>query len=169
MINKFPMPACVVGENGNIVKANDLMDEVFVYSDIIGANFFALTGVKKADICEANKTTKEILIERNDRTFALAAERGASPDEEVTVFFIDRTDRELYCKSFENVKPVLLIIDIDNYEELTSKTTTDSRRAIPTEVDRIVRKWADSFDAAIMSVAEDEYVVFTNRERKPTR
>ncbi len=165
MINKFPMPACVVGENGNIVKANDLMDEVFVYSDIIGANFFALTGVKKADICEANKTNKEILIERNDRTFALAAERGASPDEEVTVFFIDRTDRELYCKSFENVKPVLLIIDIDNYEELTSKTTTDSRRAIPTEVDRIVRKWADSFDAAIMSVAEDEYVVFTNREK----
>ncbi len=165
MINKFPMPACVVGTEGNIISANDLMGEVFVYNDIIGSNFFALTGVKKSDICEANKNNEEILIERNDRKFSLATEKDANPDNEVTVFFIDRTDRELYCKSFENVKPVLIIVDIDNYDELTSKTTTDSKRAIPTEVDRILRKWAESYGAAISSVADDEYVVFTDREK----
>ncbi len=165
MINKFPMPACVVGTEGNIISANDLMGEVFVYNDIIGSNFFALTGVKKSDICEANKNNEEILIERNDRKFSLATEKDANPDNEVTVFFIDRTDRELYCKSFENVKPVLIIVDIDNYDELTSKTTTDSKRAIPTEVDRILRKWAESYGAAISSIADDEYVVFTDREK----
>ena len=33
-IDNIPLPACVVGENGNIIKANEMMTEVFLYKDI---------------------------------------------------------------------------------------------------------------------------------------
>ena len=53
-ITQLPIPACVVGSDGLIKKANAFMKNVIVYEGIIGANFFALTGVKREALLTAN-------------------------------------------------------------------------------------------------------------------
>ena len=68
-ITQLPIPACVVGSNGLITKANGFMKNVIVYEDIIGANFFALTGVKRETLLTANSS--EVIIERNNRVFKI--------------------------------------------------------------------------------------------------
>ena len=68
-IMQMPIPACVVGSDGNIVKANSLIKNVFVYEDIVGSNFFALTGVKRDVLMTAN--SNEVIIERNKRIFKI--------------------------------------------------------------------------------------------------
>ena len=54
-IKQLPIPACVVGSDGNVVKANPLMKNVFLYEDIEGMNFFALTGIKRDRLLTANQ------------------------------------------------------------------------------------------------------------------
>ena len=68
-IMQMPIPTCLVGVDGNVIKANPLIKNVFVYEDIVGTNFFALTGVKRDMLLTAN--SEEIIIERNKRIFKL--------------------------------------------------------------------------------------------------
>jgi hypothetical protein len=68
-IMQMPVPTCLVGVDGNVIKANPLIKNVFVYEHIVGTNFFALTGVKRDMLLTAN--SEEIIIERNKRIFKL--------------------------------------------------------------------------------------------------
>ena len=53
-IDQIPIPACVVGEDGTVKRANYLMKNVFVYEDIVGAKFFTLTGLRREALMRAN-------------------------------------------------------------------------------------------------------------------
>ena len=41
-----PMPMCVVNAQGKVTRASRCIDEVFKYDGIVGADIFALTGIK---------------------------------------------------------------------------------------------------------------------------
>ena len=43
-------PVCVINRKGRIMFANSHMNEVFIYDGIEDADFFALTGIKTADL-----------------------------------------------------------------------------------------------------------------------
>ncbi|NLA70175.1 MAG: DHH family phosphoesterase, partial [Clostridiales bacterium] len=165
IIGVAPFPACIIGKDGTIVEANSYMEEVIVYSDILEANFFALTGIKRDAIIEASKNGEKIIIERNDKSFEIKTSNIIDEEADITVFFVDRTELLKFNSLYENNKPVFIFISIDNYDELLSSITTDSKRAVPTEVDRIVRKWADAHESPILGIEEDEYVMFTTREQ----
>ncbi|MDD5823259.1 MAG: DHH family phosphoesterase [Firmicutes bacterium] len=161
-IERFPLPACIVGSDGIIKQANELMGEVFIYNEIEGTNFFTLTGVKLSQLHCADKET-ETTIGRNDKTFAMKLIGGPTEEDDAVVVFLDVTERIELRKRNEDNKPVVIMVSIDNYDELMSATTEDSKRAVPTEVDRIVRKWADEYNSPILSSEEEEYVILTNR------
>ncbi|MBR0373465.1 MAG: DHH family phosphoesterase [Mogibacterium sp.] len=153
----LPIPVCVVDQAGKIRFANELMKDVFAYKDIVDANFFALTGVKRAAFFDDD--TSEIMISRNDNYFVLETNTDASEDGDIVVYFFNVTQRETFKESYESGKLALLYISIDNYDELISSSNVDSRKAVPTEVDRCIRRWADQFDASIESTGEDTYLM----------
>ena len=80
-ITQMPIPACVVGVDGNISKANAFMKNVFVYEDIVGANFFTLTGLRRDVLVNAN--SEEIILERNKRIFKIWTNENAKLTDEI--------------------------------------------------------------------------------------
>ena len=84
-IKQLPFPVCVVGADGIIVSANSFIKNVFVYEDIVGSNFFALTGVRRESLLTAN--TDEIIIERNKRLFKLWTNENPKENDDIIVFF----------------------------------------------------------------------------------
>lgn len=162
-IMQMPIPSCVVGVDGNILKANAFMKNVFVYEDIVGANFFALTGVRRDDLMRAN--SEEIVIERNNRKFKLWTNENPKETEEIAVLFDETTARESFRIKLESDRAVIIYINIDNYDELIASTSDDGRRAIPAQIDGIVRKWGASFDSPVISTSEERYVMYTSYGR----
>lgn len=162
LIKRTPVPACIVGTDGVVKSANEHMGEVFLYNNIVESNFFTLTGVKRSELLK-NTEDEQITIERNGKFFNVRVANDSSEQNETAVFFVDVTETNKYKKMYEDGRPAVMLISIDNYDELLSSVTTDSKRAVPTEVDRIVRKWADEYGAPILSSEEDEYVILTDR------
>lgn len=160
-VKSLPVAACVVGTDGIVKTANELMGDVILYDGIEGANFFTLTGYKRSELI-ANEG-EELTISRNGKNFVMETMKGSTEDEDTLVFFINITERVKYQKGFENGKSVVVLVSIDNYDELLSSITTDSKRGVPTEVDRIVKKWASEYNAPILSSEEDEYVILTDK------
>ena len=159
-ITQLPIPACVVGSNGLITKANGFMKNVIVYEDIIGANFFALTGVKRETLLTANSS--EVIIERNNRVFKIWTNDDPKENEDIAVLFDETTIRESFRSKLEADRAVIIYINIDNYDDLVASTSDDGKRAIPSMIDGIVRKWGASFDSPVISTDDDKYIMYSN-------
>lgn len=162
VINNSPIPACVVGSSGVIKTASELMCNVFLYKDIEGANFFTLTGWKLQELNEAIDEGKEVIIGRNDKHFSLSVTQLEENREESIVFFEDVTEREVLRESLDNQRTAIIRIGIDNYEELISSVTTNSKKAVPAEIDRIVREWAEEHHTAITNTSEEDYILISS-------
>lgn len=162
-ISQIPIPACVVDANGFVTDANALIKNVFVYEDISGSKFFALTGVKRADLATANE--EELVIERNDRVFRLRTNENPSLDEDIVVFFDEATARFSYRTKLESDRAVIAYINIDNYDEFMASAADDFKRLVPTQIDSMLHKWADRFDAPLVSTGDDSYIMYTCRGR----
>lgn len=159
-ITQLPIPACVVGSNGLITKANAFMKNVIVYEDIIGANFFALTGVKRETLLTANSS--EVIIERNNRVFKLWTNDEPKADEDIAVLFDEATVRESFRTKLEADRAVIIYINIDNYDDLVASTGDDGKRAVPSMIDGLVRKWGASFDSPVISTDDDKFIMYSN-------
>jgi len=162
-INQIPLPTCVVDKEGTVIKSNPLMKNVFVYEDIVGSKFFTLTGVRRDDLARANEN--ELIIERNDRIFKIRTNQDVKEDADITVFFDEATARETFRSKLEKERAVIVFINIDNYDDLIANTGEDGRRALPSQIDSIVRKWADSYDSPVISTDDERYVMYTNHEK----
>ena len=162
-IMHMPIPACCVGTDGMITSANPLIKNVFVYEDIIGYNFFTLTGIKREQLISAN--TEERNLDRNDRVFKLWTNDDANLDEEIVVFFDEATARETFRTQLESNRAAIVYINIDNYDELIASAPEDYKRVLPSQIDGIVRKWGDSFESPVISTDDDRYVMYTNQGR----
>lgn len=171
-LDRVPVPSCVVDIDGMIKRANNLMKNVFTYDDIVESNFFALTGVKRQELLEANRVgesdddgeIQEIQIERNDQCFSLLTNTDPQEDEDIIVYFVNVTEREELKTSYKEERLCLLYISIDNYDELISSITTDNKMAVPTEVDRCIRKWAEQYDAPIDNTSDEAYTMTVFRK-----
>lgn len=165
-IEEIPLPACIVDTDGCIKAANSLMKDVFAYEGITEQNFFALTGVKPKELIASalDEEKSEIEIERNSQYFVLRTNNDPKEEEDLFVYFINVTERDSLRKERRQEQICILYISIDNYDEMMSSTTEDSRLAVPSAVDRIVRKWASQYDSSIESIDEDCYMMTIYRK-----
>ena len=158
-IKKLPIPTCTVNPDGIISAANPLMKNVFVYDDIVGTNFFTMTGFKRDQLMKANQEEK--ILERSGKVFKLWVNEDAKEDEDIAVFFDEATIRETFKNKLENERAAIVYINIDNYDELIASSPEDLRRLIPAQIDGLLRKWGDSFESPVISTWEDRYVMYT--------
>ena len=158
-ISKLPLPACTVDTDGIISGANPLMKNVFLYEDIVGYNFFTMTGYKRDQLLKANEG--EIILERNGKIFKLWVNEEAKEDEEIVVFFDEATARVSFESKLESERAAIVYINIDNYDELIASSPEDLRRLIPAQIDGLLRKWGDSYKSPVISTWDDRYVMYT--------
>ena len=158
-ISKLPLPACTVDTDGIISGANPLMKNVFLYEDIVGYNFFTMTGYKRDQLLKANEG--EVILERNGKIFKLWVNEEAKEDEEIVVFFDEATARVSFESKLESERAAIVYINLDNYDELIASSPEDLRRLIPAQIDGLLRKWGDSYKSPVISTWDDRYVMYT--------
>lgn len=160
-INQIPIPACLVSPEGIVIKANPLIKNVFVYEDIAGSNFFTLTGIRMEQLLDAN--SGYLVIERNSRLFRIWTNEGIRKEQEAVVFFDETTETESFRSRLESDRAVIVYINIDNYDELVESSGEENRRALPSRIDSIVKKWGNQYESPVISTDDDRYVMYTNR------
>ena len=156
----IPLPVCVINGQGKVLSAGKRIGDVFLYDNIVGADIFALTGIRAADLYEAAANQTHPLLSRNDKIFKLICqtveqEEGA----DLTVLFEDVTRLEELKDKYNAERLCIAKIQIDNYDELLANTSAESRMSVPNEIDKIVRRWAEKTNASINRMNDDSYVV----------
>jgi c-di-AMP phosphodiesterase-like protein len=156
-----PLPMCVVSTKGKVIGSNDLIGEVFIYDEIKGYDFFALTGIKIDDLIDAAENNLYKTIERSGKKFRLFANRDQDTGQgNIFVFFYDITNYEDLKEMYNAEKICVCIVNIDNYDEMMASTPPDMRMTISSQVDKTIRKWAADTKASIINNKDYEYILY---------
>ena len=159
--DSMSFPVCIVDEKGTVVECNCHIGEVFLYDEIVGGSFFALTGLRIHELLESAEKGEPRVLARNDRTFRVYAVKDAIKDSShIVVFFYDITDYETLREAYQDERTCIAIVQIDNYDELIASTLPDMRMAMSTQVDKTIRKWASDLNASIVNSKKNEYLIY---------
>ena len=164
----IPMPVCIINRLGKVVEANSRIGEVFLYDGIGGGDIFALTGIRAADLYDAAEKDQHPLLKRNDKIFRLMLQKGSDlkseEDGDLTIVFNDVTGLEDLKDRYNNEKACMAKIQVDNYDELTTSTSTEKRLILSGEIDRLIRRWCGRINASVNRVRNNAYVAWFEQQ-----
>lgn len=153
-----PVPLCILNPQGKVARASSKIDEVFIYDGIQGADVFTLTGIKYSDIREATAEERPLIISRNDKVFKiLTSFIGEGELASIVMYFFDVTDYETLKEEHRQERCCIAVVNVDNFDELTSSTGEDAQMLLATEIDRVVRNWGAKMNASITHYKEHLY------------
>ena len=154
-------PMCVLNSKGKVLFANSRMSDVFVYDGIEDSDFFALTGIKTSDLFEEAGTNNFHILERNERQFKLTTKlEGEGDDAKLLVYFFDVTNYESLKDRYNDEKVCVCRINIDNYDELIASTSANNQMGVSTEVDKVIRQWAEKYCGSINKLNNSQYIMY---------
>ena len=159
-----PLPICIINAQGKVIGASRQISQVFLYDDILDGDFFALTGVKMAELYQSLQDDICPVIKRNDRVFKLVAQKSEGDEDNLTVFFYDVTNLEELKDRYNAERPCVAKIQIDNYDELISNAGSAPRLALSGEIDQLIRKWAGKISASVSRVRNSAYIMWFEQQ-----
>ena len=163
-IDDIPFPMCIIDKTGKIVKASKRVDDVFMYSDIEDLDIFALTGIRVMQF-EAGK--EKLQIKCNKKTFDLIPEKLG---DHIAIYFDEITYYDGLAEENERNKIVIAMVNIDNYDELISRTAKENRSIIISDIDKELRQWGAKFNASVTKTKANQYfIVLKNHEYQRIR
>lgn len=153
-----PVPLCVLNPQGKVSRASSKIDEVFIYDGIRGADIYALTGIKHAEIIAATKEGRSLTISRNDKVFKiLTSFIGDGELVSIVMYFFDVTTYEMLKTLHNQERSCMAIVNVDNFDELTSSTGEEKQMMLASEIDKVVRSWGTKMNASITRYKEHLY------------
>lgn len=160
-----PMPMCVVNAQGKVTRASRRIDEVFKYDGIVGADIFALTGIKLQEITGAAEENTVLYLKRNDRNFKVVPGMiGSGETEAILLYFVDVTSYETLKDLYNDEKVCVMVINVDNFDELTSSAGEAREMQISTEIDKLIRTWCTKLEASVTRFREHLYQVILTQK-----
>ncbi|WP_415931353.1 DHH family phosphoesterase [Zhenpiania hominis] len=155
-----PVPLCILNPQGKVARASDKIDEVFIYDGIQGADVFTLTGIKYLDIREATGEGRPLILSRNEKVFKiLTSFIGEGELASIVMYFFDVTDYETIKEQRRQERCCMAVVNVDNFDELTSSTGEDAQMLLATEIDKVVRSWGAKMDASVTHYKDHLYLM----------
>lgn len=166
IINTIDVPALIFDELGRIIWSNEALDELYMGRDI----------KKLIPSLDPHLPAQATTMELNGRAYqvmSIAVKREHQSAHKLTFqYWLDRTEVLHYTRLYEENMPVVALIYVDNYEELTADKQFH-RNTVLSEVEGLVSKLASSIqgtyrryeNARFFLVFEAKYMDELEKER----
>ena len=162
----IPFPILVIDREGTICETSKDINKVFAYDGIVGTNVFTLTGIKAAELYDAAVKDVHPIVDRNDKSFRITAYKADNTKfSKLIVMFIDITNLEDLKERYNNEKPCVMKVELDNYDDLINAVDAAPRLELSSEMDRIIRQWAVKLDASINRIKNSKYVIWLEQRQ----
>ena len=152
-IKNLPIGMVVIDENENIEWMNQFMSERLdrnVISDPVNEVY--------PNILKQLEKTEEIDIE--DRNYHY---RVRYSEKEHILYFFDITEEVRINELYNDSKPIIATLFLDNYDEITQNMNDTQRSEINSMVTRVISRWASEYDIYFKRYSTDQFVAYLNQ------
>jgi cyclic-di-AMP phosphodiesterase len=168
-LSQIPIPLVIVNNEGLMLWANQFFTDI-VSEKVYGNNISTI--IKEFDankILEKNiKTFEQVKIEDDVYNVLISSVEFGSekPDSKYIqlLYFIEKTDYYTFYEMYNDKKPIVLLVEIDNYDEVQKSTEDANRPALYAEVDKKINSFAGSVNGFIRKYDTFKYIIVFENE-----
>ncbi len=170
----LPIPLCILEMDGTISWANKYFDQMIGLeegSTSIGDNLEDIVGeLTLRKVLDESKIMEDEFVYR-DRTYTLRYcftktddKNQTGPEFRVVMYWLDHTDLDQLRIDLDNNKPAIMVIEIDGYEDVIKSTPEENQSLIRVDIEKIISRLEDETEGQIEKLANDKYILFTNKQ-----
>ncbi|MCM3478972.1 DHH family phosphoesterase [Caldibacillus thermoamylovorans] len=153
---QMPIGILLVDEEYTIEWANPYMLSVFQEESLIGTSVYDIADELIQMMIQENERKVITLHERKYRVFYKR--------EEKLLYFFDITEQALIEQKYEDEQPVIAIIFLDNYDEVTQGMDDLARGSLNSRVTSLLNEWASQYGIYLKRVSGDRFIAFFNEK-----
>lgn len=168
-IMNLPIPLCILEFDGNISWYNNKFYEMTQSPDLLGENIDNI--IKNLNLRKVLNENKEMYTEVNykDRQYTVVYnviknEQNSQVKYLMMLYWIDKTEYLALSKKYDEEKNIIMLIQVDGYDEVLKSTVEEKRSLISVEIERILSSLETSLQAAVKRTSKDKYIVITNQK-----
>ena len=148
-----PLVLCVVDAEATVHWANKMYRQLFPTDEDSRA---VITRAFVKPFIDTPNHTEE--VELGDRYFKISSSALEGAEDKVMLFWENVSARTLIKKLYEESRPCIGFVKIDNYDELMSSAPTEEEANVTAEIDKILQQWAAGVDASIIRIRNSRYI-----------
>ena len=168
-IMNLPIPLCILEFDGNISWFNEKFYEMTQSPDLLGENIDNI--VKNLNLRKVLNENKEmytdVTYKGRDYTVVynvIKNEQNKQVKYLMMLYWIDKTDYLTLSQKYEEEKNVIMLIQVDGYDEVLKSASEEKRPLISLELERILSGLENSLQAAVKRTSKDKYIIITNQK-----
>lgn len=160
-----PLPLVALDANGLIIFCNAQFESICDEGKVIGRGIDELMPFlspvcffdeKKQEICELVWKDRIYKIDTSPLEWKGESEK---PKRIVVLYWIDITEKQEYKNKYEQGKPLVCLVQIDNYDEVMVNTEEENRPVVIAEVDKKVGQWVHAATGTFRKYDRDKFIV----------
>lgn len=164
----MPLTVCMIG-TGQIIWCNDQFNDVYDMRDSLFEQTLddIIPGFDNTWLLE-HKSVYPSEVKVGDKYYmvigSMVRPADGSASVLMTLYWIDATELVSLRGKFEQSRPVVAIISIDNYEELVKNASDSEKATLLAAIDNRIGEWAKDIHGVLRKYDRDRYI-FVMEER----
>lgn len=162
---KMPFPLAITAINGNILWYNQNLSNVLNEIELLGLNINTLS--KEISLRQAITGEKNIFkdIEINERYYDVyvnmvnISEDQLQEDDILLLYFYDITESHNISKEIESEKYIIMLIEIDNFDDVMKTIEEENKPLIIAEMERTINSYGQNLNAMLKKYSSSKYVL----------
>ncbi|MFA7637403.1 MAG: DHH family phosphoesterase [Monoglobales bacterium] len=163
---RFPLPLSLIRADGAIVWYNDKFASLFGINDVFDNNIKSIIG-EETDLSKFTESSSNLMINVGDKTYRVLVNPISSNSSEISsiLYWIDETAHVQLKESYQNTRPVVASVIVDNYEEVMKNTPDNMKTVLAGEIEHIISEWARQANGIVKRIERDKYfIIFENEQ-----
>ncbi len=158
----LPVPLVVIDLDGKINWYNSKFSDVITETNVIGNSIISLVPSLTLEQFKSGEQQEGIKI--GEKTFNVFANLVNLEDENpqnmiIMLYWFETTAYADLKHRYNDEKPVLALINVDNFEDVMNETKEEKIPFVTSEIEKRVNLWAMRMNGMIKRYQKDKYIV----------
>lgn len=164
----FPVPFCVINEYGNIKWNNEKMTDMLSNDELIEKNLGSLLNNLDIDklIPKANEEIMSmddyVVGDKHYKIQTVDIAKNNQKAKKYAVYFFDISSELLLIDKYNEIKPVILSVQVDNFNDVVESAADDFRPLLEADIERHIRFWVEKKDGILTKLSKDKFFCVFN-------
>ncbi|MCD7800294.1 MAG: DHH family phosphoesterase [Ruminococcus sp.] len=160
----YPDMLVIVNNSNQIVWYNKLFLEKFCKSEeLFGQSIDEILGCNINPLRKSHHNAIEISIDK--QVFKMSSvPYGDYKTDLSMITFLDITELKRTSKLYEQSKPVVMFISIDNFEDIFQNSKESDKANIQAKVEQLIEDFLSDYDSIISRISHDKYTIITKQQ-----
>ncbi len=163
----FPLPLCILNHNGRLTWYNGKFSKLVKQSDMLEIPIEEIIPSMALDkLTKSVDSDSQSYIQIGGKTFDIKYNiiENDKHEKSFALYFFDVTEFNELKISYEMLKPVIINLQVDSFDEVLDSAAEDVRPIIEAEVERTIKLWVNKYLGAFRKITKDKYIAFMNEK-----